>query len=174
MPTVYYMYSRAIYQGLSRVFSFTLFMHVWEALLCCSLISFWDDKTNTTFHNKFGALRQAMTDFLNKRRMFAGCLLLCISYSQDSSVDHREKRALAPLPSLDASLSRGERPQQWFMEAIWGCRSTTCGWYLLLYLASHYLICHGVHIATLFPINPLQKGAGWIEFLHVLSCDGIR
>ncbi len=39
-------------------------------------------------------------------------MLLSISYSQDNLVDHREERVLAPLPSLDASLSRGERPQQ--------------------------------------------------------------
>lgn len=92
----------------------------------------------------------AMTNFSYKRRMMLpGCMLLSSSYSPDSFVDQQEERALAPLPSLDASLSRVERPEQWFMEAIWGCRSTTCGQYLLLYLASHYLICHGMmHCST--------------------------
>lgn len=104
-----------------------------------------------------------MTNFLCKRRrMFLGCMLLCISYSQDSLADHRDESALAPLPSLDASLSRGERPQQWFMEAIWRCRSTTCDWYLLLYLASHYLICHGVTHRNTVPHKPTSKGC-WVD-----------
>lgn len=104
-----------------------------------------------------------MTHFLYKtRRMFLGCTLLSISYSHDSGIDHREERVLAPLPSLDASLSRGERPQQWFMEAIWWCRSTTCAWYLLLYLASHYLICHGVTHCNTILHKPTSKGC-WVN-----------
>lgn len=81
-------------------------MHVWEALFWCSLISFFG-------MIKCVSLRLAMTDlFYKRKRMFVGCVLLSISYSQDNFVDHREESALAPLPSLEASLSRGERPQQ--------------------------------------------------------------
>lgn len=68
--------------------------------------------------------------------------------------------ASTSLPSLDALPSKGERPQQWFMEPVWGCKSTTCGWHLVLYLASHFIICHGLTLRNTVSHKRTSKGHG--------------
>lgn len=66
------------------------------------------------------------------------------------------------LPSLDALPLKGERPQQWFMEPVRGCKSTTCGWHLVLHLTSHFIICHCLALRNTVSHKRTSKGC-WAD-----------